>query len=223
MSEPLVSPRFIFRFSLPCRYKKRLWTAKGANLNESYRLAGLEELERPGRAPDLRAAWSDEGMAFSLIVEGKKQPPWCRATRPSDSDGLQIWIDTRNVQNVHRAGRFCHRLAFLPCGDEEEAVQPVVAVLTDQPRPRAARSDPRRAIEGHKPTPGRRISARRFYSGQSTDRLRSRGPPGDRLQLCRDRPRVGRAHLDGRRSHALPRRSQPVGDVGVDKLTRWSL
>ena len=27
-----------------------------------------------------------------------------------------VWIDTRNTQNIHRAGRFCHRFAFLPVG-----------------------------------------------------------------------------------------------------------
>ena len=36
--------------------------------------------------------------------------------RPEDSDGLQVWIDTRNVHNVHRASRFCHRFLFLPGG-----------------------------------------------------------------------------------------------------------
>lgn len=129
MSEPLVSPRFIFRFSLPCRHKARLWTAKGAGLNESYRLVGLGELEHPGRQPDFRAAWNEDGMVFSVLVEGKQQPPWCRDTRLGESDGVQIWIDTRNVQNVHRAGRFCHRLAFLPCGDDTKAADPVAAVL----------------------------------------------------------------------------------------------
>ncbi|MEA1950980.1 MAG: hypothetical protein U9N87_06315 [Planctomycetota bacterium] len=129
MSEPLVSPRFIFRFSLPCRRKARLWTAKGAGLDESYRLVGLAELEHPGRVPDFRAAWSEAGMAFSVLVEGKQQPPCCRATRVGESDGVQIWIDTRNVQNVHRAGRFCHRLAFLPSGDDAKASDPVAAVL----------------------------------------------------------------------------------------------
>ncbi len=120
MSESLVSPRFIFRFSLPCRHRARLWTGKGAGLDESYRLVGLGELEHPGRQPDFRAAWSEAGMAFSVLVEGKQQPPWCRPAHPADSDGLHIWIDTRNVQNIHRAGRFCHRLAFLPSGASEK-------------------------------------------------------------------------------------------------------
>ncbi len=129
MSEPLVSPRFIFRFSLPCRRKARLWTAKGAGLNENYRLVSLAELEHPGRVPDFRAAWSEEGMVFSVLVEGKQQPPWCRATQVSESDGMQIWIDTRNVQNVHRASRFCHRLVFLPSGGAAKTTDPVAAVL----------------------------------------------------------------------------------------------
>jgi len=49
-------------------------------------------------------------------VQGKRQPPWCRESRPEDSDSFQVWIDTRDVHNVHRAGRFCHRFVFLPTG-----------------------------------------------------------------------------------------------------------
>ena len=129
MSESLVSPRFIFRFSLPCRRRARLWTAKGAAQDESYRLVSRGELEHPGRQPDFRAAWNETGMAFSVLVEGKQQPPWCRDTRLADSDGLQIWIDTRNVQNIHRAGRFCHRLAFLPSGGGAKTSNPMATVL----------------------------------------------------------------------------------------------
>ena len=56
------------------------------------------------------------GLLFAVSVGGKKQPVWCRASRPEDSDGLQVWIDTRNVHNVHRGSRFCHRFIFLPSG-----------------------------------------------------------------------------------------------------------
>ena len=129
MSDPLISPRFLFRFSVPCRYCDPLWTDQGAPLGEAYRLASFAELDQRGAAPDFRAAWSEAGLAFRLEVHGKEQPPWCRAARPADSDGLQIWIDTRNVQNVHRAGRFCHRFFFLPAGDGKELAQPVAGVL----------------------------------------------------------------------------------------------
>ncbi len=114
MSKPLLPTRFLFRFAAPCMYRKKLWTAKGANLDETFRLAGLTELEGHAEWADLRAAWSEAGLAFTAIVQGKRRPPWCDQSLPEQSDGLHLWIDTRDVHNVHRAGRFCHRFAFLP-------------------------------------------------------------------------------------------------------------
>jgi hypothetical protein len=140
MNESLVPTRFLFRFSLPCLRRDPLWTKGGAGLDERYRLANFAELE--GRPPwaDVRAAWSDAGLVFTVQVQGKQQPPWCRATRPEDSDGFQLWIDTRDVHNVHRAGRFCHRLIFLPTGGGHKLDEPVAAWLSinrarEQPRP----------------------------------------------------------------------------------------
>jgi hypothetical protein len=114
MSAPLLPTRFLFRFSATCRQHDPQKTEKGYFLDESFRLPNLAELE--GRAPwaDVRAAWSTHGLSFCLIVEGKTQPPWCRASKIEDSDSLQIWIDTRDVHNVHRASRFCQRFIFLP-------------------------------------------------------------------------------------------------------------
>ena len=114
MTNPLLPTRFLFHFSAPCRYRDPLWTEEGADLDEQYRLIGLAELEERPAPAEVRAAWSEAGLAFTVRVEGKRQPPWCRAARPEDSDGLQIWIDTRDVHNVHRAGHFCHRFLFLP-------------------------------------------------------------------------------------------------------------
>lgn len=129
MSEPLIIPRFLFRFAASCRYGDPLWTDKGAPLGEAYRLPNLAELDERGAAPDFRAAWSEKGLAFRVEVRGKKHPAWCRASQPAESDGLQLWIDTRNVQNVHRATRFCHRLFFLPAGDGRGFARPVAGVL----------------------------------------------------------------------------------------------
>jgi hypothetical protein len=126
MTNPLLPTRFLFRFSAPCRYRSPLWTADGAGLDETYRLIGLAELEGQATWADVRAAWSEEGLAFTVVVRGKRQPPWCRESRPEDSDSFQVWIDTRDVHNVHRAGRFCHRFVFLPTGGEKRGQSPFV-------------------------------------------------------------------------------------------------
>lgn len=129
MSDSLLPKRFLFRFSAPCIYRDPLWTGEHADLDETYRLAAVAELEdRPGFA-DLRAAWSRDGLAFRLRLQGKRQPPWCRPERPEDSDGLQLWIDTRDVHNVHRASRFCHWFAFLPFGGGSRRDQPIAQPL----------------------------------------------------------------------------------------------
>lgn len=114
MSKPLLPARFLFNFAAPCNYRKTLWTAEGAELDETFRLVSLAELDGRTQWADVRAAWSEKGVAFTAIVQGKRQPPCCDQSTPEQSDGLHIWIDTRDVHNIHHAGRFCHRFAFLP-------------------------------------------------------------------------------------------------------------
>ena len=137
LSEPLVPPRFVFRFSLPCGKREPLWSDKG--LEPKYRLASFADMDAAPTPAEVRAAWSQAGLAFSVLVTGKRQPPWCRASRPDESDGLQLWIDTRDVHNVHRAGRFCHRFLFMPTGAGTRLDQPVAQWLPinrarEQPR-----------------------------------------------------------------------------------------
>ena len=111
-------PRFLFRFLAPCHHRDPLWRADGA-------ATGREaSAGRPGGIGGSQPALADVSRGVErgrtgrlpCRVQGKQQPPWCRASRPEDSDGLQLWIDTRDVHNVHRAGRFCHRFIFLPSG-----------------------------------------------------------------------------------------------------------
>ena len=129
MSDSLLPKRFLFRFSAPCRYRQELGTAKGARLEAEYRLLSLAELEDRSAWADVRAAWNETGLAFTVQVSGKKQPPWCRTSRPEDSDGLRVWIDTRDVHNVHRASRFCHWFLFMPAGGGPRLELPVAQWL----------------------------------------------------------------------------------------------
>ncbi|MDR1492480.1 MAG: hypothetical protein LBT05_07150 [Planctomycetaceae bacterium] len=124
----MIPKRFLFNFSFPCRYVDALWTAQGTTLDKSYRLPDVSTLEdssaeKNGKV-DFRMGWNPKGLAFSVRVEGKKRRPWCRVSRPEDSDGIQICIDTRDVRNIHRASRFCHRLFILPGGSGANQSQP---------------------------------------------------------------------------------------------------
>jgi len=160
MSETLLPKRFLFRFSIPCRHREKLWGPRGCELDAAYRLAGFAALENRKEPAELRAAWNASGLGFTLIVEGKKQAPWCRDSRMEDSDSLQLWIDTRNVHNVHRAGRFCHRFVSMPTGAGRNLDQPVAELLPIH-----------RAKEHPKPIPERllRVASRVSRTGYALD------------------------------------------------------
>jgi hypothetical protein len=116
MAETLIAPSLLFRFAAPCNYTDQRWSASGIKLSEQHKLPCFAELNGAKLFADVRLGWNEQGLAVNVAVNGKQQPPWCRDSRIDDSDGVQLWIDTRNTQNIHRAGRFCHRFAFLPVG-----------------------------------------------------------------------------------------------------------
>ncbi|MFV2065825.1 MAG: hypothetical protein ACC645_02520 [Pirellulales bacterium] len=126
--ERLIAPRILFQFAVPLKAKAPLWSAAGGGLDDSYRLLDLGQLDRQRPFADVRLAWGGEGLALTAIVRGKRQPLWCRESRPEDSDGIQVWIDTRATHNIHRASRYCHRFVFLPAGAGSQQ-QPVADQL----------------------------------------------------------------------------------------------
>ena len=48
----------------------------------------------------------------------------CDADKPSGSDGLRLWIDTRDARTSHRGSRFCHQFAFFPSGGGSDKEEP---------------------------------------------------------------------------------------------------
>ena len=157
MAESLIAPTMLFRFAAPCLYSAEGWSAKGCTLAEKHRLPCFAELEgRPSYA-EVRLGWNEKGLIVNVLVRGKQQPVWCRDSRIEDSDGVQLWIDTRNTQNIHRAGRFCHRFALLPIGAGRRLDEPVAALLAinrakESPReidPRQLRVRAERKADGY--------------------------------------------------------------------------
>lgn len=81
-------------------------------------------MDGKGNFADVRMAWNSAGLAVQVQVRGKDQPPAGDATKPRLSDGLSLWIDTRDSRTSHRASRFCHQFHFLPTGGGPDRDEP---------------------------------------------------------------------------------------------------
>lgn len=144
MSDSLVSPNFLFHYSVPIRYWPTLGKPTELEWTDDYLLPCFRVVEGRRTFAKVYAAWHEKGLALGVEVTGKAQPIWCRDSRIEDSDGFQIWLDTRDTHNIHRASRFCHRFALLPAGGGQRLDQPVALALAIQ----RARESPRPAPAG---------------------------------------------------------------------------
>ncbi|MCM2369787.1 hypothetical protein NB063_04045 [Rhodopirellula sp. ICT_H3.1] len=125
----LVDPTILFRFEVRLLRHELKWSSRGLTLPESCRLPSFGALSGGPIFADLRVAWAPEGIGFTVKVAGKRAMPWCRDTRLDESDGLHIWMDTRNSPNIHRATQHCHRFLWLPAGGGPQRERPVARLI----------------------------------------------------------------------------------------------
>ncbi len=140
MNDNLIAPTFLFRFSAPLFYRETVWTDHGIALEDKYILPCFAELDSKRAHSEVRGCWNEQGLTFTVRVEGKRQPPWCKESALADSDGFRLWIDTRATHNIHRASRFCHSAKFLPAGGgrmlEEPVAEPqLISRARENPKP----------------------------------------------------------------------------------------
>lgn len=127
----LIPGSFLFRYHFPVLPVEDLPRSKRPFLH----MPKTAELPVPvsldGVSSPLRvfAGWNSRGLAVSVEVRGRADWPLCNPDSPGASDGVQIWIDTRGTQGVHRATRYCHTFILLPIGDGEDGLKPVVEQL----------------------------------------------------------------------------------------------
>lgn len=95
-------------------------------LSKKYAIETLQHLDGTDSFATVALGWHDEGLQMSCRVVGKKQSLVCAADKLTSTDGLQIWIDTRNTPGVHRANRFCHQIVALPSGGGKNQTEPHV-------------------------------------------------------------------------------------------------
>lgn len=140
----LIPQAFWFRLSFPCPRvdgvprpgeKGRL-----LDLPASCRVVPTVALE--GREPwsEVRVGWSPRGLAIGVEVTGKASPIRHDPFLADASDGVQLWIDTRDTRDIHRASRFCHRFSAVLVPDRAKksvSVQceqkPIHRALADAP------------------------------------------------------------------------------------------
>lgn len=124
---PLIPNRFLFRVGYPCRYIAEL-PHEGSDdlldLPESCRLDSFADMDERRSFADVRLAWNEGGLALQVEVQGKEQPAVGDLARPRASDGVTIWIDTRDARTSHRASRYCHQFHFLAAGGGPDKDEP---------------------------------------------------------------------------------------------------
>lgn len=142
---------FLFRFAFPCRrldettetaafdgrltaealaaeYRLPFWT-------QTHVVSTLGRGREPGpttpRSPenegafDFRIAWSPRGLVVSTVVALRRRVARRTALETDAPDVLRLCLDTRDVKEARRAGKFCHKFLFCPfIGKSDDAERP---------------------------------------------------------------------------------------------------
>src|SRR5437773_8053667 len=94
------------------------------DLPESCRLEHLGAIDGQETLADVRLAWNERGLGVQVAVRGKHQPLQGDVSRPRLSDGVTLWLDTRDARTSHRASRHCHQFHLLPAADGPDRDEP---------------------------------------------------------------------------------------------------
>jgi hypothetical protein len=124
---PLIPHQFLFRVAHPCRYVKAMPRPQADRLLElpsECRIDNFAALDDKANFADFSLAWNELGLGVQIDVRGKSNPPQADAGRPQGSDGLTLWLDTRDSRASHRASRYCHQFHFLPTGSGDGRDEP---------------------------------------------------------------------------------------------------
>jgi hypothetical protein len=123
----LVPHRFLLRVAHPCRYAKSMPLTDDERLLElsaEYRIENYAGMDGEKNFADVCLAWNEHGIGLQVEVRGKLQLPAGNPDRPRGSDGVTLWLDTRDARASHRASRYCHQFHFLATGAGPERDEP---------------------------------------------------------------------------------------------------
>jgi len=123
-----IPKNLMFRYRIVCK-KFESEPSKTFELSDQYLFPSFSAFEGQFQFADLRVGWCQDGLFLSSEVTKKQQSLWCRESQLLDSDGIQIWVDTRDTHNVHRASKFCHWIVLLPAGGGVDGKKPHASML----------------------------------------------------------------------------------------------
>lgn len=124
---PLIPHRFLVRTAHSCKYVKKIpltGDERLIDLRESCRLENYAAMDGAVNFADVRVAWNAFGLGIQATVRGKDEAPRGDAAHPRSSDGLSVWVDTRDARTGHRASRTCHQFHVLPVGGGPDREEP---------------------------------------------------------------------------------------------------
>ena len=107
--------RSFFSFEARCLYRKSPPTIDGAlkDWSDEFKLPDLSEVASEASFAEVYTAWNEDGVYLAVAAKGAPGAN-IDVNRPLKADGFQVWLDTRDVRDAHRAGRYCHHFFFLP-------------------------------------------------------------------------------------------------------------
>ena len=126
MTSLSIPQRAFFAFTFQCRHRDEAPTIDGnlRDWDESYRIPDLAGVEGQEPFASLYMAWNDRGLYLAAEVKRKSR----YRVDPSNywqGDCLEVWLDTRDVKDSHRANRYCHHFFFLPGGSGRDGREPI--------------------------------------------------------------------------------------------------
>ena len=122
MSQLVPAPLlFDFQLTIPqCGKPATKKSGRLLSLKDDATLFVPSSLESENQFASLKAAWNEDGFAFSALISGKSQPVAGSGKSLSTSDHILIWLDTRPTGNVHRATEYCQHYAIVPEDDDAD-------------------------------------------------------------------------------------------------------
>jgi hypothetical protein len=107
-------PRAMFDVCVPIRRRTRRLAIDGdlSDWSDDFLLPDLAAIDGTPGFATVRMAWDEKGLYFALEVPARRGVS-LDPKRPY-KEAFLVWIDTRDVRDAPRAGRFCHQFVAVP-------------------------------------------------------------------------------------------------------------